>query len=57
MASPADTTADVILQLKNWAKQPYQTNMNLGGWFMFIGAIIAVSAAWGLILHDLKGEL
>lgn len=57
MATAADTAADVIDNLRGWAKQPFTSSMTVGGWFLFFGLIVAISVAWGIILKDLRGEI
>lgn len=57
MATAADTTSSVIDSLTTWAKQPFKSDMGVGGWFLFFGLIVAISVGWGLILKELKGEL
>jgi hypothetical protein len=56
MASPANEVANVTQSFSNWIKQPFNSNMSAGGWFLFFGLIGAISVAWALILKDLKGD-
>ena len=51
------TANQVIADLANWTKQPFNSGMSAGGWFVFFGLVVAIAIAWGLILKDLKGEL
>lgn len=57
MATAADATANTITNVSNWIKQPFNSSMSAGGWFLFLGLITAIGIAWGIILKDLKGEL
>jgi hypothetical protein len=57
MDSAASTTSSVIENLNGWIKQPFNSSMGAGGWFLFFGLIAAISVAWGIILKDLRGDL
>lgn len=39
---------------KRWAGTPYSDDMSALHWFFFIGLLIAISAAWGMILRAMK---
>lgn len=57
MPDAAATADSIVDTFRQWAKQPFDPNMDIGGWFAFFGLILALAVGWGLILHDLKGEL
>ena len=57
MANAANYTADATSSFESWLKTPYTSTMSAGGWFLFIGLLVAISVAWGIILKDLQGEL
>lgn len=52
-----DTAQTAVGSFTSWAKQPFNSSMSAGGWFLFFGLIVAISVAWGLILKDLRGDL
>jgi len=39
---------------KNWLAHPFSSDMSALHWFYFFGLLIAISAAWGLILRAMK---
>lgn len=53
----ADTTTTVLDNFTAWAKSPFQSGMDVGGWFAFVGLIAAITVAWGIILKDLRGDI
>jgi len=44
---------NIFDSVKNWAKKPFSTDMNLGQWFLFLGLAIIISAFWNRVLHDI----
>lgn len=52
--TPAAQIADIVTGITEWAKQPYRNEMNLGGWFLFLGMVSCLGIAWGIVLHDIK---
>lgn len=44
----------VFERFKSFYKQPYQSQMNVGGWFLFIGLLLVLSLAWKMILRHIN---
>lgn len=44
----------IIEKTKEFLAQPFRSDMDAAGWFLFFGFLIAVSIAWGLILKHLR---
>jgi len=43
-------------EFKSWASKPFRADMGIGGWFLFLGLLIVLTALWGLILkHVTEG--
>jgi len=42
---------------KTWASAPFSMDMNIGHWFLFLGLLILLLAAWRMILVTLTREL
>lgn len=40
----------VVSSLKAWAKQPFNSKMDLWGWILFTGLVLVIAALWGKIL-------
>ena len=41
-------------RFKSWLAQPFQTDMDAAHWFYFIGLLIVIGAAWGLVLRGMR---
>ncbi len=39
---------------KQWAQHPFSADMNALHWFLFVGLLIVIGAAWGFVLRALK---
>lgn len=39
---------------RTWAARPFSQDMDALHWFYFMGLLIAISVAWGLILGSLR---
>lgn len=35
----------------DWTKQPYGPNMTVFDWFLFIGLVIVIFWAWGMLIR------
>ena len=57
MNSISDGLNQVFASIGEWGKQPFSSDMDLGGWALFVGLLIALSILWGFVLRDVKGEL
>ena len=44
----------MIERLKQWWARPYSEDMDALHWFYFIGLLILIGAAWGMILRTMK---
>lgn len=40
-----------LATLKEWWSKPFDPGMNTVHWFYFLGLLIALSGAWGMILR------
>lgn len=40
--------------LKDWARRPYNDDMDALHWFLFLGLLGAISVLWALILGSIK---
>jgi len=40
-------------EFKSWAKQPFSSDMPMSHWFLFIGLLLIIIAAWNIILNHL----
>lgn len=40
-----------ITAMKNWAKQPFSSQMDLWGWILFVGLLLVIAAMWGKVLN------
>lgn len=40
--------------LKQWARHPFSADMSAAHWFYFVGLLILISTAWGLILRTMR---
>lgn len=55
MPNITDGLGAVFSNIHDWAKQPFQNNMDVWHWFLFVGLIGALAFSWHLVLRDLKG--
>lgn len=55
MNSVTDGLGTVFSSIHDWAKQPFQTQMDAWHWALFVGLILVLSFTWHLVLRDLKG--
>lgn len=53
-ANPADATSSILVNLKNWAAQPFSSQMDLTGWFLWTGLVLVLIVAWTMIIHELE---
>lgn len=53
----ADYIAGVVTELKTWAKQPFNQEMDLMHWALFVGVIIVLAILWKMVLGDIKSTL
>lgn len=44
-------------EFKAWAKQPFSSQMDLVHWFYFLGLMIILLAAWGIVFGHLRGAV
>jgi hypothetical protein len=42
---------------KAWANQPFSSDMDAKGWFLFFGFVVCLSIAWGMIFRHLNDAL
>jgi hypothetical protein len=54
---PVDGTANVVTSLKDWAKKPFSSQMDLAHWALFTGLVVVLVIMWLMVLRDLKGEI
>lgn len=40
--------------LKNWLQHPYSADMSALHWFYFVGLMLLLGAAWGMVLRAMK---
>lgn len=57
MDSVGNGISGTIESLKNWASQPFDTQMSLGRWFLFTGLVMVLVIMWIMILRELKGDI
>ncbi len=57
MTSVGDGIATTVESLKDWATQPFSSNLGLGKWFLYTGLTLVFVTMWIMILRELKGEL
>lgn len=43
--------------LKEWAKEPFRTDMDVQHWFAFVGLLILIMVLWRFILSHLRGAI
>jgi hypothetical protein len=43
-----------VSRLGNWAHQPFTSQMNLGGWFLFTGLILILAWFWTRVLRHVQ---
>ncbi len=43
-----------IDNVTDWIKHPFRPDMNVGGWFAFLGLVIALLSLWGWFLSRLR---
>jgi hypothetical protein len=46
--------SDWWADFKTWTRHPFATDMDALHWFYFIGLLLIIGAAWGLILRAMK---
>jgi hypothetical protein len=39
---------------KAWIASPFSADMSAGHWFLFIGLLLVIAMAWGMILRTVK---
>lgn len=44
-------------RFKDWAKHPFQQDMDVFHWFMFMGMLILIMALWRFVLAHMKGAI
>lgn len=44
----------MVEDFKGWLRHPFQADMDALHWFYFLGLLILLSAAWGLVLRAMK---
>lgn len=42
-----------VSRLSGWAAQPFSSQMNLWGWFLFTGLIIVIAILWTRVLRHI----
>lgn len=47
----------IFQDVKSWAAQPFNTQMSVTGWFLFLGLIVVLSVAWQLIFRHIAEGL
>lgn len=53
MLRPIDGTTEVLANMKAWAAHPFQEDMPIFGWFLFIGLLLCLLVAWTLIMREI----
>ena len=43
----------VLSSFVDWAKQPYSENMDVLGWFLFIGLLLLIMVAWRAVINKI----
>jgi len=43
----------VFSRIAAWAQQPFKSEMDLGGWVLFVGLIIILAFAWTRVLNHI----
>lgn len=39
---------------KDWLAQPYHDEMDVVGWFLFLGLLAIITVIWGMIFSHIK---
>ena len=47
----------VLADFAKWFAKPYDQDMNVGDWFLFLGLVAILSFAWSRILQYMQEEL
>jgi hypothetical protein len=47
----------VTNRLKSWLEKPYDDNMSIKGWFLFIALLSVLSALWIMVLKTIANNL
>lgn len=43
-------------RFKNWTSRPFSADMDAAHWFYFVGLLIVIGGAWGMILRVAQGK-
>ena len=44
-------------KVKSWYAQPYQANMDATHWFLFLGLLLFLMAAWRVVLGHIVRDV